>query len=144
MELNRIENLLEKYFNSETDLEEEKELKAYFAGESIAPHLEKYKHLFDYYIHDAAQQLDKVFHLSEKRNYRAWLSIAAGVAVMLGVFTFVYNQPEDADLGTYNDPQVAFRETQKALSLLSGKVNTGVKSVRYIDEYEKSKDAVFK
>jgi len=58
-----------------------------------------------------------------------WLSIAASVVVMLGVsiYTFqMYNQPVNEDLGTINDPEVAFKETQKALNMISEHINTGI------------------
>jgi hypothetical protein len=48
------------------------------------------------------------------------------------------------DLGTYESPELAFKETQKALALLSSNVNIGIESVRYIQEYEVTKSRVFK
>ena len=49
MELARIEKLLDKYFEGETTISEEKELKVYFTGETVPSHLEKYKDLFGYF-----------------------------------------------------------------------------------------------
>ncbi|MFY8065226.1 MAG: hypothetical protein ACOVNM_01920 [Flavobacterium sp.] len=48
MALDRIEILLEKYFEAETSIAEEKELKDYFASSDVAPHLEHYKPIFGY------------------------------------------------------------------------------------------------
>jgi hypothetical protein len=48
------------------------------------------------------------------------------------------------ELGTYDDPEVAFRETQKALNLVSENVNVGIKSVEYVNEYQESKNLIFK
>jgi hypothetical protein len=36
MELNKIERLVEKYFDGETSVEEEKELRKYFASTDVA------------------------------------------------------------------------------------------------------------
>ena len=65
---------------------------------------------------------------------------------MLGVGTYVYFDAKvvDQDLGTYDNPEVALKETQKALALLSTHVNTGIESVNYIREYDDSKQLIFK
>jgi len=49
MVLNNIEQLLEKYDNGETSLNEEQQLRDYFAQEEVAPHLESYKVMFQYF-----------------------------------------------------------------------------------------------
>lgn len=145
MELKRIEILLERYFEAETSIAEEKELKAYFASADVAPHLQQYRSMFGYYAEEVTQQFDKAVPLKPGKQYVAWLSVAASVVVMLGVVTFMYNQPQqEQDLGTYSDPETAFRETQRALNMLSENVNTGMGSLEYLNEYEKSKQTIFK
>ncbi|MFP9113771.1 hypothetical protein ACLI1A_07495 [Flavobacterium sp. RHBU_3] len=150
MELRTIETLLEKYFNAETSLAEEQQLKEYFASNRVAPQLEHYRPMFGYY---RAQQSTETFTrtLPLKQNkavYYKWFSVAASVVLLAGLVTFysAVNQsaPIQQDLGTYNDPEVAFRETQKALGMLSVHVNKGVESVQYIGEYEKTRKSVFK
>ena len=148
MALDRIEKLVEKYFEAETSIAEEKELKDYFASSDVAQHLEQYKPIFGYVVQAKQEQFTATLPLkTSKRKSVVWLSIAASVAVLLGVslFTFNhYNQPKSNDLGTINDPEVAFRETQKALAMISEHVNTGIKSMRYLNEYEQSKNKIFK
>lgn len=83
---------------------------------------------------------------NKKINKGFVLSIAASVVVGLGVGIFMYtnDQPSKSyDLGTYNDPKIALRETQKVLSMLSKHVNTGYESVQYIEEYEITKNKIF-
>jgi len=62
----------------------------------------------------------------------------------IGFFGYYKNPTAKEDLGTYENPEVAFKATQKALTLLSNNVNVGVKSVQYIEEYENSKNFIFK
>ncbi|WP_294822531.1 hypothetical protein [uncultured Flavobacterium sp.] len=146
MELRTIEILLEKYFDAETSTAEEKQLQLYFSSPDVAPHLEQYRPMFGYFAQAGTQQFEKPLPLKAKRNYRPWISVAAGVAVMLGMFTVFNNegQPSQSELGTYDDPEVAFRETQKALNMLSKNVNVGVESVNYLGEYERSRKTIFK
>ena len=148
MELDRIEKLLEKYFEGETSIAEEKELKDYFTSSDVAQHLEQYKPIFGYATQAKQEQFTATIPLkTKKRSSVVWLSVAASVAVLLSVslFTFNhYNQPVSEDLGTYDDPEVAFRETQKALALISRSVNKGIESMEYINEYEQSKNKIFK
>jgi hypothetical protein len=145
MELRTIEILLEKYFDAETSIAEEKQLQMYFSSPDVAPHLEQYRSMFAYFAQAGTQQFDKPLPLKTKRNYTRWISVAASVVVMTGMFTYL-NREQDAGtgLGTYEDPEVAFRETQKALNMLSKNVNVGVQSVNYLEEYEKSKKTIFK
>ena len=148
MALDRIEKLLEKYFEAETSISEEKELKNYFASSDVAQHLEQYKPIFGYAVQAKQEQFTAKIPLNTiKRKRVVWLSVAALVAVLLGVglFTFNhYNQPKSDDLGTYDDPEVAFRETQKALAMISKSVNKGIGSMNYLNEYEQSKNRIFK
>ncbi len=149
MELHKIEELLEKYFEGETSIAEENELKNYFSSLDVAQHLEQYKPLFGYFTvakQDSFKQQIAPLPVRENRRKYAWMSVAASVTVLLGVGMFAYfsqtSQPQD--LGTYDDPEIALRETQKALALLSVQVNKGVESVQYIEEYDEAKNKVFK
>lgn len=147
MELDKIEQLLEKYFDGETSIAEENELQNYFSSSDVARHLEQYKPLFGYFSTAKEQQFERHIPLTAKKRKVAWISVAASVVVLLGAGTFAYlnynTTIQSQDLGTYDNPEEAFRETQKALSLLSNNVNVGVESVQYIREYENTKGKVF-
>jgi len=149
MESHKIESLLDKYFDGETTLAQERELQDYFSSPDVAQHLEQYRSMFGYFAKEKDQRFNGTLPLEpRKRNVVAWLSVAASVAVLLGIGTFAYNNLESQaapeELGTYDNPELAMKETQKALDLLSGHFNKGVESVSYINEYEQSKDLVFK
>ncbi|MFG4004534.1 hypothetical protein ACHRV1_14930 [Flavobacterium aquidurense] len=161
MEFNKIEDLLEKYFQGETTIAEEKELKAYFSSPNVAQHLEQYKPLFGYFSQVKEQKstqepesfarTGEAIPLQTKKRNVAWLSIAASAVVLLGIGTYFYTSEKNtapvvaqSELGTYDNPEEALAATQKALALLSNNVNVGIESVQYIKEYEQSKNKIFK
>ncbi|HEX8016141.1 MAG TPA: hypothetical protein VF465_12980 [Flavobacterium sp.] len=161
MELNKIENILEKYFQGETSIAEENELRDYFSSSNVAQHLKQYQPIFGYFSQVKQQksthkledldQTDKAIPLQTKKQNVGWLSIAASVVVLLGIGTYFYTSEKNttpvvaqSELGTYDNPEKAFAETQKALALLSNNVNVGIESVQYIKEYEQSKNKIFK
>lgn len=146
MELLKIETLIEKYFEGETNTAEEKQLQQYFESAEVPQHLEQYKPIFGYFAIARDEKAQAVVKLPVRKNTKAWLSVAASVVILAGVGTFAYmgqDTPASDDLGTYDNPEVAFRETQRALNLLSTHVNTGVESVHYIQEYEAAKGKIF-
>ncbi len=86
--------------------------------------------------------------LKSKRFKLRWNVIAASVLVLLGIGMCGYlnycDVNQNKNLGTYDNPEVAFRETQKALSILSRNLKIGIENVQYIREYEDSKNLIFK
>lgn len=147
MESDKIETLIEKYFQGETSIAEEKQLQDYFSAPNVAQHLEQYQPMFAYFSQARRQQFTQAVPLQSKKRSVAWLSVAASVVVLLGVGTYIYmngNSSKEETLGTYDDPEVAFRQTQKALAMLSAHVNTGIEGVQYLKEYEVAKDRVFR
>ena len=143
MELHKIESLLEKYFQGETSIAEENQLRDYFSSEDVAQHLQQYQPMFQYFGFASQEKSAKQIPLQSKRRNVAWLSVAASVVVMLGVGFAWFSNNQQEDLGTYDNPEIAFRETQKALSLLSGNVNKGIESMEYVETYENAKRSVF-
>lgn len=151
MEFNKIEDILEKYFQGETSITEEKELKDYFSSPNVAQHLEQYKPMFGYFSQVKEQKSTQEIPLKTNKRNVAWLSIAASAVVLLGIGTYFYVSEKNAapavaqtELGTYDDPEEALAATQKALALLSNNVNVGIGSVQYIRQYEESKNKIFK
>jgi hypothetical protein len=149
MELDRIEKLIENYFQGETSIAEEKELKNYFSSNNVAQHLEQYQPVFGYYSKAKEQQFTKSVPLQPRKQFNVlWLSIAASVVLALGIITFklvdVQQPKSSGEYGTYDNPEIAMAETQKALALVSEKLNVGIESVSYINEYESTKNRIFK
>lgn len=142
MELRKIEHLLDKYFEGETTLEDEKALRDYFNSPDPDPKYEDYKPLFTYYERES--KLEPMISRKQNAKSSTWMSVAASVVVVIGVGIYAYqNQPQE-DLGTFDDPEVALQQTQRALELLSENVNVGMQSVEYVSEYKESRDIIFK
>ena len=147
MELKLVEQLLEKYFQGETTIAEEKQLKAYFSSNDVAPHLAKYQTLFGYFEIQKGTQFEQKLPLQpRKQSTVKWIGIAASFVVLFGLATFYFypSEPKKEDLGTYDNPEEAFAATQKALLMVSEQVNIGMESVVYLEEYEKTKKTIFK
>ncbi|MCC9071504.1 hypothetical protein LNQ49_07925 [Flavobacterium sp. F-65] len=152
MESNKIEIILEKYFQGESTIAEENELKNYFSSSNVAQHLEQYKPLFGYFSQVKEQRLTQEIPLQTKKRNVAWLSIAASAVILLGISSYLYFNSTNntvpvvtnSDLGTYDTPEEALAATQKALAMVSHNVNTGIESIQYIKEYEQSKNLIFK
>ena len=143
MVLNNIEQLLEKYDNGETTLQEEQQLKSYFSQETVAPHLEMYKPLFTYFLVNQQEQFTKDVPLKSNRtNLYKWISVAAVAVLMLGVY---FNRPiSQEELGTYEDPEMAYNEVKKSLQMISTHLNKGASSINYLAEVENTTSIIFK
>ena len=148
MELDKIKIQIEKYFRSETTIAEENELRAYFSSSDVPSSLEQYKPIFSQLDLEKEPKFDHEILLKSRNRNWLWLSVMATVVVLLGIGAFgyfnFYNPRQDENLGTYDDPEVAFKETQKVLLKLSTNLNTGFESLHYIEEYENSKNLIFK
>lgn len=150
-EVRQIEQLLESYFEGTTTLQEEKILKQYFSSSQVAPHLESYRSLFAYFKQEQTTQFTRKEVIpTSKNNWYRWMAAASVVVLLgIGIYTLQHQEvPEQTvaqnELGTYTTPEQAFEETQKALAMVSGHLNTGIESMGYLNEYENSKNQVFK
>jgi len=162
MVLDRIEELLEKYNNGETTLQEEQQLKNYFSQETVAPHLEVYKPMFMYFLQTQNEQFTKEIPLQAKKTYTLykWISVAAIAVLMFAVYTQVGNQLKSIDqlsqdeLLAYNQTMEAFNllaskfnkgtESINALALMSNSLEKGAENVAYLSEFSNTTNKIFK
>ena len=145
MNSQQIEKLLEKYFYGDTSLEEEKHLRDFFAKDIIPKHLLSLKPQFEYFSKEKKKNfLDDFFDekiletiekekiISIKRKRRNYIYIISGVAasILVIVSLFIqFNSVTNKFQNTFNDPQLAYAETQKALLFVSEKLNIGIQPV---------------
>jgi hypothetical protein len=162
MVLDNIEKLLEKYDNGETTLQEEQQLKHYFTQETVAPHLEVYKPMFQYFVITKEEQFTKDVPLKPRNTISIykWISVAAVAVLMFGVFTQV-NRPITNLSQLSSEQQEAYFKTREALALVSSNFNEGATSLNalkiasnsfekgseelnYLSEFSKTTNKIFK
>ncbi|RXP61871.1 hypothetical protein EC396_03430 [Lutibacter sp. HS1-25] len=137
MELNNIEKLLQKYLDAETTIAEENELKTYFLGNNVAPHLEEYKVLFSYFSISKKEELQKPIRLKTKKQGWKWLYIAASIVLVVSVYTGYQKNEQQKAEKIYN-------ETRLALAMLSKNLNKGNDAIAQLQYFEYTKNKVFK
>lgn len=149
MDYKRIEQLLERYWNCETSVEEENELRAFFAGDDIPGPLRAYKDIFVYQsrqqevkispdfdarmLHQIEEAPVKIRKVSYIRKVYPFMRAAVIIGVFLALSNVVqhsmfkddvpmdYNY--DAYTDTYTDPEVAYETVSSALMILSEGLN---------------------
>ena len=140
MELSKIEQLLEKYLNAETTLQEETTLKDYFTNGLVAPHLKEYQLLFGYFAESKSEEFTKTIQLNTKKTNWKWLSLAASVVLLFSAYTgYKYDQSIKME-----EARIAFQDTQMAFQLLTKNLNKGTVAMTYLGEFETTKNKIFK
>ncbi len=119
-----IEDLIEKYNNAETTLEEEATLQAYFTSATVAPHLAHYAILFQYVSQSQKEQYTKDVPLHAKKTTRLyqWISVAAATVLIFGLTVPQFLGPSDQKK---QDALLVYNQTMEALSLVSQGINEG-------------------
>jgi len=114
-----IEELLEKYWNGETNLVEEQLIKDHFKQN---PQLSNES---QYFRHLESQKKVK-YHGEDKgkRKRTAWLSAAATVTVGVLTALLIINDAKK-DPFAIEDPQEALEATRKVLMLIGSELNEG-------------------
>lgn len=143
MESDKIEKLIEKYFEATSSVSEEETLRAYFLTENVAPHLQQYSALFQYFSNAKEEKFTKQLSLdtiatnvTKKRFNYKWLSIAAVSLLMFGIyFGKMYQEKREAEY--------AYQETKKALNLLAQNFNRGTEKVIYLNQFEETKQKIY-
>ncbi|WP_323787934.1 hypothetical protein [Psychroserpens sp.] len=137
MVLNSIEKLLEKYDNGETSLKEEQKLRDYFAQENVAPHLESYRMMFQYFNTTKQELYTKDVPLKPKKNFvYQWISVAAVAVLMLGIFIpNVLGGSETLTLADLSaEERKVYFQTKEALAMLSSNFDKGTSSLSTLSE----------
>lgn len=168
MDSRQIEELLQKYWDCETTLEEENALRNFFNSGSVPENLKEAATLFQYFeMQKSKEVIDPKFESTVvdqlkknkaadggklRRMVFASMRIAAGVAVLLAAIYVVRLEVNKADPmameDTYETPEQAFEETKKALMMISkgfGRAEQQAKKINLFNEaQEKVKEGPLK
>lgn len=152
-----MNELLHKYWEGQSSLEEEQKLIAYFKSEAVAPEHEVYRSIFNAFEEESEMKEDLDFDafakLTPEENPKdqskikvlKGLGIAAGFAALIAVGSnYIGATKTNTDLGTYEDPKEAYYATVEALQLVSSKFNNGRKNLKPLTEINNKTEKVFK
>lgn len=150
MDSNQIKDLLAKYYDGVTSLEEERMLQEYFAGEHEIPDglvssglpFMLYKAAADDKPDPAdlesriAASIDNQVRIMQPVNQRKIsyrFLIAASFALLIGVSgILIYRHNNAGPQDTFKDPVAAYSEAQKTLLYVSQKMNQGMKPLSHV------------
>jgi len=137
MELANIENILKKYLEGETSLQEEAMLKNYFQTNNVPSHLQVYQQLFGYFKTAKETTFVRPIQLKRKRKNWKWASMVASVAIMCSMY-FGNSYYQERQL------QQQYAHVKEALQLVSVNLNKGDEAFASLHTYRNTVDAILK
>ena len=137
MELAKIENLLESYFEGTTSLREEETLRMYFESDHVAPHHEVYLPMFAGFQLARTETSTRSLEVPEtpKTNNRWWYGIASLLVVSLTVAGFMYNVSGTGLTAEEKEALAAYEKVQSSMQLLSANLNEGAAAMTHLNEF---------
>ncbi len=150
MSSQKIEKLLERYFQGETSLAEEQALRDFFSKEELPRHLAELRDQFMFLEREAREELpasfeddlfDEIDRLerssrSTRRTYILYISgVAATVLIMVTLFFRFDPFTREADFNQ-REAETAFAEASRILYFVSDKFNTGAKSLGKVARFD--------
>ena len=144
MNADRINELLERYYDALTTEAEEQELKEFFANEEVPAHLQAEKGMFLQMQATTDTSVPQGLEERISRNIDAWeaeegrtqrkarilslswiSSIAASLLVLISFSWYLY-EPQPVRKDTCATPEEAYVHAQKALGMFSKALNKGM------------------
>ncbi len=160
-----IIQLLTKYYDGNSTIDEERLLKEYFSGPGVPEELLAEQEIFRCYssimkkvipepsadfelrIFAAIDREEKETAVPRRRSFYSILSgIAATLLILAAAYFFFERRPDIRD--TYTDPEVAYAEAMKILYSVSSRMNEGTRALGQLgalqEETGRTLDAVGK
>lgn len=150
MEPEVIKYILQKYFDGESSLEDERILHHYFRSDQIDREFLPYRDLFaglsgirdlEISIHEE-DLMDFILENEhqEKTRYRKLWQIVTGVAAMLLIALFVvyYTNDKPNWKDTYTDPDQAYATAVQTLHFVAGKYREGLAQLKPVSKFNQA------
>ena len=118
----QISSLLEKYWQGETSIAEEKLIKEYFKKH---PDLSIEGQYFGKTTSSRKEVSAKAFEHPGRKRRLTWLSAAAAVLIILMSLPFIFNNETPQDQFAVDNPTEAFEITRASLMMVSNGLNKG-------------------
>ncbi len=157
--LKEIREMLDRFYQGESTLEEERRLKDFFSTGSVPEELLADRELFLSFLEegldisvpgDLDQQIIAAIDREEKKDQKArrinlysLSGLAAGLLALIAVYLFFLrdDRPELVafhQVDTYEDPMKAYEEAKQTLFYVSAKLNSGTSELKYVKEATKA------
>jgi hypothetical protein len=152
MHLKEIEELLEKFYEGATTAAEERQLRDFFTGEAVPPHLSKHAELFRFYYRAGREELPDLEFESRflssiqntpaireypgRRKFLFVTGIAAGVLLLAGlIFTFRNDIFRHSSKNSA-DTEIAYLQAKNALTMLCANFNAGLEQAQKLENFQ--------
>ena len=162
MNVNEIKTLIDKYYEGTTTENEEQQLKAFFASGEVPAEMLDEKAFFNAFlmpeptipVHlekriehqiDGWNMVEKTVSRRARTISMRWISgIAASIVLVVSVAVFINSRADQHEYvvqeDTYDNPQDAYAETQRALKFFSSKMNKGLAQISNNRHQNKNKE----
>lgn len=133
-----MKDLIEKYWQGESSLEDERKLREWLKTAPNSPENQRLSRLMNWYEKEAGIHIPKEINVADKIaskgrriNIMRWaVGIAAAIALLFATISLAIRLNEEdnrrsmAYVDTYETPEEAYAATQEALLLISTKMNS--------------------
>lgn len=147
MESTRVRILLDRYFEGETSLSEEEELRRYFKSKEVDPDFQNYGVLFSAFAKAKKESSSHPINLPEgEKSFKIPLRWTTGVAaaVMISVGMYTYSRQQVQITSSYDTEEIAILKTKQALGVMSQMLSQSTAQLEVINEFEKASSTLIK
>lgn len=164
MDYKRIEQLLDKYWECETSIDEENELREFFSHQEVPDQWKETALLFQYFNEECKQKSlgmdfdESVLHTINNppsaakqgklvQLFNRYARVAAVLLILVAVSfvvtrTLQKQQQKVVLADTYESPEDAFEETKKALLMISKNIGKGKEQAMKLTKFSKAEEKI--
>lgn len=151
MNIREVKLLIEKYFEGETTLQEEKKLKEFFSSSTVPAELEEFVPVFAYFseekkivsttVSQAKPVPARVIPITRKRAF--WLTVSGIAASIIFIVAIVVESGKNNPAGNENytgqeysseEINAAYQQTRQVLAFVSNKFSQGTEPLNKVSK----------